>query len=154
MDRKSILVILLAALIALLTAYFIFKPTKQVVKDVVEPVTYIQEELVEAEEAIETVEVIPSDIKSEELNSQKVTNSNPKQVVSQTVKSTPTVNKVEEPEIIQTSRFEASIEEETIDYGLYVDKETKNIVVTRNFDSKSPTKYYFKDFGIIDKVVK
>ena len=154
MDRKSILVILLAALIALLTAYFIFKPTKQVVKDVVEPVTYIQEELVEAEEAIEAVEVIPSDIKSEELNSQKVTNSNPKQVVSQTVKSTPAVNKVEEPEIIQTSRFEASIEEETIDYGLYVDKETKNIVVTRNFDSKSPTKYYFKDFGIIDKVVK
>lgn len=94
-------------------------------------------------------------IQSVKVTSKKTvieTNKNGKPSLSQ--EETITVKPIKVTEDKQQTKLELSIKEETIDYGLYEEKDSKAIVVTRNFNSIVPRKFSFKDFGIIYKVSK
>ena len=46
------------------------------------------------------------------------------------------------------------LKEEDIDYGIYKEEGTNNVVITKEFSSKSPKKYSFKGFGILDEITR
>jgi hypothetical protein len=56
-----------------------------------------------------------------------------------------------EEKVVDNILKEVSIVEEVPDYGIMKD-EDGNFVITRAFKAKSPEKYSFRDFGVIDKV--
>ena len=56
-----------------------------------------------------------------------------------------------EEKVVDNILKEVSIVEEVPDYGIMKD-EDGNFVITRAFKAKSPDKYSFRGFGVIDKV--
>lgn len=160
MNKKSFLIILLAALVAFISAFFI----SNVIQDKNELPNISDLEQIGTDN--DTVE---KSIQDNTLNNEETAADTKSSVETQaTVKAqqktaTKEIKKQisKEEKVINSSNaeslqktLEVSIEEETVDYGLYREEGTGNIIITRHFSSKSPTKYSFKGYGIIDKVVK
>ncbi len=145
MDKKVFLIIVLAAVVAIVLAYFIAGTKKD----------FKNQSIVKDNVILEEVKEDPQQVLDMELNKVENSQVEVKKVVKQPLSIQPPVVKpinVEE-ELVKT-KLEASIEEETIDYGIYKEEGSNNIVITRNFNAKSPTKYSFKGFGFIDKVIE
>ena len=160
MNKKSFLVILLAALVAFISAFFI----SNVIQNKNEKPNISDSEKIETNN-----DTIEKSIQDNALNDEETATNNETTVETQTTTkaqqkaATKEIKKYipKEEKVINSSNaeslqktLEVSIEEETVDYGLYREEGTGNIIITRHFSSKSPTKYSFKGYGIIDKVVK
>lgn len=160
MNKKSFLVILLAALVAFISAFFI----SNVIQNKNEKPNISDSEKIETNN-----DTIEKSIQDNALNDEETATNNETTVETQTATkaqqktATKEIKKYipKEEKVINSSNaeslqktLEVSIEEETVDYGLYREEGTGNIIITRHFSSKSPTKYSFKGYGIIDKLVK
>ena len=160
MNKKSFLVILLAALVAFISAFFI----SNVIQNKNEIPDISDSEKIEINNDTIEKSIQDNALNDEEtaadtkfsVETQTSTKAQQKTATKEVKKYIPKEEKVinsSNAESLQKT-LEVSIEEETVDYGLYREEGTGNIIITRHFSSKSPTKYSFKGYGIIDKVVK
>lgn len=136
MDRKKIfLVILFVAIVAFVFAIVFSKNNKE---SVVAP--QINNEISSVVEDLEN-----NDEGQEQLREQ--TN---EQVEVVKPAEKPTVTIMKEPTITPIRVEEATIvvEEEKFDPGIYMEANTNNIVITKEFKSQSRAKYFFEGFGI------
>ena len=145
-NKKTILVILLAAILAFLAVLFVFNPTKTSVKkeDVIEEVIEPTAPAIVEEEKIEESTAEEEEIKPE---------------IKPVAKPTPV--KVSTPVIkqIQVEEAKEAIKEETskeiqVDAGIIKESGSNDIVITREFKSKSPTKYSFEGYGVQKAPIK
>ena len=152
MNKKIFLIILLAIIVAFISAFLLVKGKN------------ISPEL-ELETTNNTPVIIEESIKTTETESLSITKEDKEEktkenIVQTTVKKEMTA--IEKPVIIplkveetpQATHLEGTVAEETVDYGIYKEDGTNNIVITRNFSSKSPKRYSFKGFGFLDKVIE
>lgn len=147
MDKKVFLTVFIAALFALLVAFVFIKnsnnadmPAKesnQVKEEVVAEEDSKEEVVVDFEENLDNQKNEVSSLKSQDVKKDAV---QPKGVVKQ---ETPVFDQI----VVQEGSV---VEEVEPDYG--IKKVGDTIEVTREFKVKSPVKYSFKDFGILDKV--
>ena len=146
MDKKTIITIVLATLLALVAAFIILNKNTTAVQN--ENNTNQQEEIIVEDETSSETEKIENknseeeeeEIKKDEKALRPTASTKP---VKSIIKEAPSEDKT----IVQ----EASITKDAEpDYGIRKIGET--IEVTREFKVKSPTKYSFKDFGILDNV--
>ena len=140
--KKALLVVIIAAILAFGVAV-IFKQDKKVEL----PQNQQEQESVLNKEEQETTEIIEETEESEKTEEKNLPT---KQVpIKPEVKSsTPTAEyPVIEP-LQVTEPLEGAILEETIDHGIMKETETGNIIITREFKSKSKDKYIFEGFGI------
>jgi hypothetical protein len=152
MNNKSIITVVLAIILALLCACLMMKKDEfnKPISD--ETISNISQQEQIQEDAV-------SEFKQEEIKASEDYNDNFLQP-EKTLKEKPITNKtiindsqspVLEEKAVDNILKEVSIVEEVPDYGIMRD-EDGNFVITRAFKAKSPDKYSFRGFGVIDKV--
>lgn len=142
MDKKTIITIIIATILALISAFLILN--KNTTKKSVENVSTQQEEASIAKEDIPNDEEIFEEAEQKEETSATEKVSMPtKNIVKPQTNQTPVFDQI----VVQEGSV---VEEAEPDYGIRKIGDT--IEITREFKVKSPVKYSFKDFGIIDKV--
>ena len=72
--------------------------------------------------------------------------------VAETAKIIKPIVNDETPNFDQIVVQEASIIEEVEDYGIFKDEKTGVVEITRDFKQKSPTKYSFDYFGLVNNI--
>lgn len=145
MNNKSILTIILAALLAFLCAFFIIK-RDDADTSVTDNDLNVQEEVV-----VSTDE--PKEEIVEETKQKKMVNETKPLIKTPVEKPTVDVNK-EEPVFERITVKEGGVVEEVEeDYGIKRNADG-TYEITREFKMKSPTKYSFVDFGFLEKVSK
>lgn len=168
MNKKfAILIFIIAIILAFFTAKILLQENFKS-----DNVINQQKNVVETNNTLEdSLSVEEDDVASETQNEENITQGTQIQAVKVTSKKTVietnkngnsslsqeetiTVKPLKVVEDKQQTKLELSVKEETIDYGLYEEKDSKAIVVTRNFNSIVPRRFSFKDFGIIYKVSK
>lgn len=152
MDKKMLLTILIAALLALLTTFIIIKKSEysslpEVQKQVQEETILSEEKNVSGNEEPVKEEANEEDNKEADVLNKKAIQSQNVQKKTEVSKEVKVQKQLEERVVVQEGSV---VEEVEKDYG--VKKVGDTIEVTREFKFKSPTKYSFKDFGILDKV--
>ena len=142
MDKKTIITIIIATILALVSAYLILN--KNTTDKLLENVSTPQEEVSITEEP-----TIDKEIATKEFEQTKET--------SEAEKALKQTKNAVKPETSQTPVFDkvvvqqgSVVEEAEPDYG--IKKVGDCVEITREFKVKSPVKYSFKDFGILDKV--
>ena len=150
MDKKIIITIILAALLAFLCA-FLFLNKNQIEEVELEQIPEVQEEVVLDKASIKNKIEMP------EANKQEIKKSDNdiivKPVEEKIIIKQELINKEAEKineEVIQQVSVS---KEEIIDVGIIKNNEGV-IEITREFRADSPTKYSFKDFGTIYKSSK
>ena len=146
-NKKTILVILLAAILALLAVLFVFNPTKTTVKkedvieEVIEPTApaIIEEEKIEESTAGEEEEIKP-EIK-------------PVAKPAPVKTSTPVIKQIQVEEAKEVVKEEPQNEIQ-VDAGIIKEYGSNDIVIIREFKSKSPTKYSFEGYGVQKAPIK
>ena len=143
MDKKTIIAIFVATFLALFTACLILNIKKQNDETPESVNIQKQEQIVDEDEQNEasTKEDISEEVAIKSSNS--VHQAEKKQPSTPTTKETPIFDNI----VVKEG---AVVEEVEKDYG--IKKEGNTIVITREFNYKSPKKYSFKDFGILDQV--
>lgn len=151
MDKKIIITIILATLLAFLCAYLFFNKN-QIEEIELEQVPEVQEEIVLDKASVE------NKIEKQEDNKQEIKKSDSdiiiKPVKEKIIIKQDLINRDSEnlnQEVIPQANV--SKEEDVINAGIIKNSEGV-IEITREFRANSPTKYSFKDFGIIDKSSK
>ena len=146
MNNKSILAIIIAVLLALFCSMILVKKEKSTQN------TEIKELKQEKIEAITDAEnKVPTEFYKEDKN--PLINEK-KDFQAVTEKKEFVKNEIKFVEKAQENYIqEASIVEEVPDYGIVKD-DNGFIFVTREFKTISPKKFYFKDFGVIEKISK
>ena len=143
MNNKTIITIVLAAILALISAFLILN--KITSEKVLEEVNTSQPKRVVAEEVLneneENAEL--EDIKQEEVKKNEATVTS----LNKTAKKTANVPSIDDKVVVQEGSVVEEVEQ---DYGIR--KVGDTVEVTREFRIKSPIKYSFKDFGILDNV--
>lgn len=150
MDKKIIITIILATLLAFLCAY-LFLNKNQIEEIELEQVPEVQVEIVLDEASVE------NKIEKQEDNKQEIKKSDSdiiiKPVEEKIIIKHDLINRESEKlnqEVIPQVNVS---KEEVIDAGIIKNSEGV-IEITREFRANSSTKYSFKDFGIIDKSSK
>ncbi len=146
MNNKSILTILIAVLLALFCSMVLIKKEKNVQNTDIKAVEQEKIEVITDTLNNDKPEIYQEEetfLVNEKEKSQTVVEK--KEFVKNEIK---VVEKAEENYI-----QEASIVEEVPDYGIVKD-DNGFIFVTREFKTISPKKFYFKDFGVIEKISK
>lgn len=152
MNNKSIITVILAIILALVCAFLMMKKDEinKPISDKAILNTSQQEQI--QEEAV-------NELRQEEIKASEDSNDNFLQS-EKILKEKPIINKtiindsqslVLEENAVDNILKEVSIVEEVPDYGIMKD-EDGNLVITRAFKAKSPDKYSFRGFGVIDKV--
>ena len=143
MNNKTIITIVLAAILALISAFLILN--KITSEKVLEEVNTSQPKRVVAEEVLneneENAEL--EDIKQEEVKKNEATVTS----LNKTAKKTANVPSIDDKVVVQEGSVVEEVEQ---DYGIR--KVGDTVEVTREFRIKSPIKYSFKDFGILYNV--
>ena len=146
MDKKKIfIVVVLAAMLALLSAFFVLKfvnrniEQTQVIQDVV------QEETVSVDVVEEKVED-SSDVVLEQKPVEIQQAQKPVKVVKKVVKQAEvTESPILKPlQVEEVKVVENRVEENKEDCGILKDSTTNEIVITREFKTTTPNKYSFK----------
>lgn len=142
MDKKTIITIIIATILALISAFLILN--KNTTQKSIENVSTQQEEASIAKEDIPNDEEISEEAEQKEETSATEKVSMPtKNIVKPQTNQTPVFDQI----VVQEGSV---VEEAEPDYGIRKIGDT--VEITREFKVKSPVKYSFKDFGIIDKV--
>ena len=143
-NKKTILVILLAAILALLAVLFIFNPTKTTVKkeDVIE-------EVIEPTAPAIVEEKIEESTAEEEIKPEIKPVAKPAPVKT----STPVIKQIQVEEAKEVVKEEPQNEIQ-VDAGIIKESGSNDIVITREFKSKSPTKYSFEGYGVQKAPIK
>mgnify|MGYP003303244250 CR=1 FL=1 len=158
MNKKfAILIFIIAIILAFFTAKILLQENFKS-----DNVINQEENVIETNNTLEdSLSVEEDDVASETQNEENITQGTQIQAVKVTSKKTVIeTNKngnssLSQEETITVKPIKVTEDkQQTIDYGLYEEKDSKAIIVTRNFDSIVPRKFYFKDFGIIYKVSK
>lgn len=144
-NKKTILVILLAAILALLAVLFVFNPTKTTVKkeDVIEEVIEPTAPAIVEEEKIE------ESTAEEEIKPEIKPVAKPAPVKT----STPVIKQIQVEEAKEVVKEEPQNEIQ-VDAGIIKESGSNDIVITREFKSKSPTKYSFEGYGVQKAPIK
>ena len=154
MDKKTLITIILAALLALVSAFIILKRNNnnEVIKPAQTPIeTNVENEFV-SEEKVTLEEDMQEDTleQTSEKASSVIKLFDKKQAKTSSAQNL-TEEFVEQPVfdniVVQEGSVIKEVEE---DYGIKKDGDI--IEVTREFKLKSPTKYTFKGFGFLDNV--
>ena len=143
MNKRTIITIIIATILALIFALLFLNKNET---ETVENKTVIPEEVVVQEETVD-------EQKTEDLEEKNIEEKPVQQVVKTYSKPSAqkTVKNEETPVFDQIVVQEGSVVEEAEpDYGIR--KVGDTVEITREFKVKSPVKYSFKDFGILDKV--
>ena len=146
MNNKSILVVILATLLALICAFFIMKKNNAELPDIEEK-TQIQQEVIESQNETNTNEI------SEDISNKDEIKKDVKTAQKPVTKEPTTEEQTTEPVFEKTVVQEGSIVEEVEDHGIRRNSDG-TYEITREFKMKSPTKYSFVDFGFLEKVSK
>lgn len=147
MDKKTIITVILATVLALLFACVILN--KKTNSEQINQQVSQQEKVVVLDEAsVEEENLVEDNATNLNEESEKAKNSASIQPIkTNTVKSStnkePVFNKI----VVQQGSVVEEVEQ---DYG--IKKVGNTIEITREFKVNSPIKYSFKDFGILDKV--
>ena len=143
MDKKTIITIIIATILALVSAFLILN--KNTTEKSVENVSTQQEETSTTKEDIAIdEEMFVKEVEQTEKASETEKVSKPaKNVVKPQTSQTPVFDQI----VVQEGSV---VEEAEPDYGIR--KVGDTVEITREFKVKSPVKYSFKDFGILDKV--
>ena len=143
MDKKTIITIVLATLLALVTAFLVLNKNTTAIQN--ENNINQQEETIVENETITEIEKIDSENSVEEIKKDE-------KVLKPTASTKPVKSIVKDvPAEDKTIVQEASITKDAEpDYGIR--KVGDTVEITREFEVKSPIKYSFKDFGILDNV--
>lgn len=139
MDRKTILIIFLAGIFALVGAFVILKPnntTPRILPEQKEEIVPISEP-----EVIEEV-VTESEAKPETKPEVKPAITQPVKKVSYK-KPTPQSKEIEEP-VIKPILVKEAVPEPLQNEGVVQEVETTDIVITKEYKVKSPSRYSFK----------
>lgn len=146
MNNKSILVVILATLLALLCAFFIMKKNNAELPNIEEK-AQIQQEVIEAQNETNTNEIYEDKSNKDDIKKEVGT-------VQSTVTKEPTSEKQTTKHVFEkTVVQEGSIVEEVEDHGIRRNNDG-TYEITREFKIKSPMKYSFVDFGFLEKVSK
>ena len=152
MNNKSIITVVLAIILALLCACLMMKKDEINKPLSNETISNVSQQEKKQEESV-------SELKEEEIEVSKDSSDKflqPEKIL----KEKPIINKtivndsqppILEEKVVDNILKEVSIVEEVPDYGIMKD-EDGNFVITRAFNAKSPDKYSFRGFGVIDKV--
>lgn len=146
MDKKTIVTIIIATIFALIATFVIFKKNTTVTsenQDMQQQEIIVKEDKSPAEDLQETAKTEDIDTVEKAPTLKKITKPNTKNATKNEITNEPAFDKV----VVQEGSVIEEVEE---DYGI---KKVGNIIeVTREFKIKSPTKYSFKGFGILDNV--
>ena len=152
MNNKSIITVVLAIILALLCACLMMKKDEINKPLSNETISNVSQQEKKQEESV-------SELKKEEIEVSKDSSDKILQPEKK-LKEKPIINKtivndsqppILEEKVVDNILKEVSIVEEVPDYGIMKD-EDGNFVITRAFKAKSPDKYSFRGFGVIDKV--
>ncbi len=152
MNNKSIITVVLAIILALLCACLIIKKDEINKPLSNETISNVSQQEKKQEEAVnelkqEKIEV-SKDSSDKFLQPEKILKEKP--IINKTIVNDSQPPILEE-KVVDNILKEVSIVEEVPDYGIMKD-EDGNFVITRAFKAKSPDKYSFRGFGVIDKV--
>lgn len=146
MNNKSIITVVFAIILALVCACLMMKKD-----EINKPLS--DETILNFSQREQIQEEAVSELKQEENNVSEVSNDKFLQQ-EKILKEKPIINDTQssvEEKVVDNILKEVSIVEEVPDYGIMKD-EDGNFVITRAFKAKSPDKYSFRGFGVIDKV--
>ena len=150
MERKTIITIAMVAILALIFAIFIFNKNVNTEANIDKSVTQDR-----------VVENTSDDVITEEENDEAQMQGNADSVeIKQTLTRVDDKNRINnviknndednyENNVLQEGSITKEVEE---DYG--IKKIGDTVEITREFRIKAPTKYSFRDFGILDRVSK
>lgn len=143
MDKKTIITIIIATILALVSAFLILN--KNTTEKSVENVSTQQEETsTTKEDIVIDEEMFVKEVEQTEKTTETEKKSKPtKNMVKSQTSQTPVFDQI----VVQEGSV---VEEAEPDYGIR--KVGDTVEITREFKVKSPVKYSFKDFGILDKV--
>ena len=148
--KKSLLVISIAAILAFGVAIILKQDKKsETLEKEQEQVSIVKDEVQEESDVNKTAEVVEDTEVTEVIEVKKALDKSVKQVSAKpTVKSNEP--KIEHPvkKSVQVEPLEGSVSEEKVDPGIMKENGTNNIIITREFKSKSRNKYVFEGFGI------
>lgn len=152
MNNKSIITVVLAIILALLCACLIIKKDEINKPLSNETISNVSQQEQKQEEAVnelkqEKIEV-SKDSSDKILQPEKILKEKP--IINKTIVND-SLPPILEEKVVDNILKEVSIVEEVPDYGIMKD-EDGNFVITRAFKAKSPDKYSFRGFGVIDKV--
>ena len=136
MNKKEILVIVLAFILAIVFANYMMKGNKNI-RDTKQNVQVEDSVEINSEFPIEAEIEVP--VKSQETVYDSKSNDTSKKVSEG-------VNAVSEE--VDTSKIER-LTVETIDYGIKKSDETGIVEITREFRAESPSKYSFRGYGVL-----
>lgn len=147
MDKKTIITIILATLLALISACFILKKDTKEPSDLETQNIQQQEEIVSEEKAN-----LIEDAKNEEIIDDSKDEKTLKPLSSYSNKPAKNVQETPaKPVFEQIVVQEGSVVEEVEkDYGIRKIGEN-SFEITREFNFKSPNKYSFKGYGVLDE---
>ncbi|MBQ7764465.1 hypothetical protein IJ384_03735 [bacterium] len=137
MDKKVIVILLLATVLAFLISWVMFKKDSKKIEQSL-PVSSVQETGLELENA--TTETLQEVVNKDEVKPQILIKTEQKPLAK-----TETM-KVEAPVIkpLQVEEKSVAVEVETKDVGVIKEVDSNVIVITREFKTETPTKYSFK----------
>ena len=145
-NKKALLVVILSAFFALIVALLLFK--NQGISENVDAEIKPIEKVEQAAEQLFEQEKMPEETSKDEASVEKVTNTIVKNRTIEQKNNDLKVKENKELVFEQLTVQEGSVVEE-VEEDVGVRKIGDVIEVTRKFNSKSPTKYSFKDFGFL-----
>lgn len=151
MNNKSIITVVLAIILALVCACLMMKKeeNKPISDETISNIS--QREQIQEESISELKQekiTVSEDSNDKFLQPEKILKEKP--IINKTIIND-SQSPVLEEKVVDNILKEVSIVEEVPDYGIMKD-EDGNFVITRAFKAKSPEKYSFRGFGVIDKV--
>ena len=151
MNNKSIITVVLAIILALVCACLMMnKEENKPLSD--ETISNISQREQIQEESISELKqekiTVSEDSNDKFLQPEKILKEKP--IINKTIIND-SQSPVLEEKVVDNILKEVSIVEEVPDYGIMKD-EDGNFVITRAFKAKSPEKYSFRGFGVIDKI--
>jgi hypothetical protein len=149
--NKKLLIVFIAALLAFVLSYALWIKKAPETTNENDSQGTIQEVVLEEKESVEEVTEIQKaedDVVKSENEIIRNTES-----IRKIVSTSKTEEKDNLPEIERITVKEAGVVEEVQEYGVMKDA-NGNIIVTRDFKIKSPSKYSYKDYGFLEKVTK
>ena len=156
MNKKILITVFIATLLALLCAFMFLKKNNIEVPELDAPQNEIkQEEIINNSEQVLEEKASEASVDSQKVDANvstyKPVNKNNVKTFSKIVKENEATEATsdEEKSIVQ----EGGIVQEIEDYGVRTNEDGL-VEVTREFRMKSPRKYSFVDFGFLEKVVR
>lgn len=143
--KKSFLVVILAAILAFVAVFFVFKLTKSSQLEQEQQVEVLEDQKLEPEEV---TDALPSKESDKEFVKEvkPVVNSEPVRKIAEPKAESPVIKPIK----VEEANLKPVVNNE-MDPGIVKEVDTNEIVITREFKSQSPAKYSFQGYGVLEK---